>query len=184
MNNIKIIIADSSHAEEISSIGRQSFRVAFGDLFNDKNELNEYLDYTYAQDKITRSLEKENNIFFLAFIENVAVGFAKVKKYSLNEQIESVAQMELQKIYVLPYYHGIGVGSALMQAVIDLANEISPDYIWLDTHISNTKAIRFYEKNGFKKTGKYYFTIGSQPFEYYLMSMPVTVTMEEQACCN
>jgi len=180
--NIKVIVADSSQAEIISSIGRQSFRAAFGNLFNDKNELNEYLDYTYEQDKITRSLEKENNVFFLAFIENVPVGFAKAKKYSLNEQIESVAQMELQKIYVLPYYHGSGAGTALLEAVIDLANEISPDLIWLDTHVSNAKAIRFYERNGFNKAGKYLFTIGTQTFEYYLMSMPVMV--EEQACCN
>jgi len=180
--NVKVIIAGSSHAEIISSIGKQSFRAAFGGLFNNKNELDEYLDYTYQPDKIARSLEKENNVFFLAFIENVPVGFAKVKKYSLNEQIESIAQMELQKIYVLPYYHGTGAGTALMDAVIDLANEVSPDLIWLDTHISNSQAIRFYENNGFKKTGKYYFTIGSQTFEYYLMSMPVMV--EEQACWN
>ena len=180
--NIKVVIADSSHAELISSIGRQSFRAAFGNLFNNKNELNEYLDYTYESGKITKSLEKENNVFFLAFIENVPVGFAKVKKHSLNEQIESIAQMELQKIYVLPYYHGSGAGPALLETVIDLADEVSPDFIWLDIHISNIKAFRFYEKNGFQKTGKYYFTIGTQTFEYYLMSMPVMA--EQQACLN
>src|SRR5213595_3587358 len=98
--------------------------------------------------KMAKSLEKENNVFFLAFVENVPVGFAKVKKHSLNEQIESIAQMELQKIYVLSYYHGSGAGQALFQAVVDLANEIQPDFLWLDTHVSNAKAIRFYEKNG------------------------------------
>lgn len=173
MNNIRIVIADTSHAEIISSIGSQSFCAAFGGLFHDKNELNEYLDYTYQPEKIAGSLEKENNVFFLAFIENVPVGFAKVKKYSLNEQIESIAQMELQKIYVLPYYHGSGAGTALLEAVIDLAEEISPDLVWLDTHISNAKAIGFYEKNGFRKIGNYHFTIGTQTFEYYLMSLPV-----------
>ena len=56
-----------------------------------------------------------------------------------------------------------------------------PDYIWLDTHISNEKAIRFYEKNGFKKIGNYFFTIGTQTFEYYVMELPVagTVSMYE-----
>ncbi|MFI5185885.1 MAG: hypothetical protein ACHQF0_04125, partial [Chitinophagales bacterium] len=101
--NIKIITADSSHADLVASIGRQSFRSAFGNLFNSKDELQEYLDYMYHPDKIAKSIEKENNLFFLAFVENVPVGFAKVKKYSLNEQIESISQMELQKIYVLPY---------------------------------------------------------------------------------
>ena len=173
--NIKVIIANAAHADSISSIGKQSFRDAFGHLFKNKDELLEYLEYTYHPDKILKSLEKENNIFFLAFIENVPIGFAKVKKYSLNEQIESIAQMELQKIYVLSYYHGSGAGQALLQAVMELATEIQPDYIWLDTHVSNLKAIRFYERSGFRKAGKYLFTIGTQTFEYYLMCLPISV---------
>jgi diamine N-acetyltransferase len=179
--NIKVIKADSFYADTISSIGRQSFRKSFAHLFNNKNELDEYLDYAYKPAKIAKSIEKENNIFFLAFVGEVPVGFAKVKKYSLNEQIESIAQMELQKIYVLPYYHGSGAAAALMEAVLDLANEVCPDFIWLDTHISNAKAIHFYEKYGFQKIGKYYFTIGTQTFEYHLMCLPVAI---EEPCCN
>jgi ribosomal protein S18 acetylase RimI-like enzyme len=131
-----------------------SFRDAFGSLFKDKTALFEYLEYTYSIDKIIKSINKENNVFFIAFVENVPVGFAKVKKSSLNEQIESIAQMELQKIYVLSYYHGSGAGAALMQTVLELAGQVQPDYVWLDTHTSNTKAIRFYEKNGFVRAGK------------------------------
>jgi len=173
--NIRVIIANSSHADIISSIGKQSFRDAFAHLFENKEDLFEYLEYTYDRNKILKSLEKENNVFFLAFVENVPVGFAKVKKYSLNEQIESIAQMELQKIYVLSYYHGSGAGQALLDAVIDLANKVQPDFVWLDTHIQNEKAIRFYERNGFRRGGKYLFTIGTQTFEYYLMCLPVAV---------
>jgi len=180
--NLKVIRANSSHAETIASIGKLSFRDAFGNLFNDKSTLFEYLEYTYSIEKVTKSIEKENNVFFIAFVENVPVGFAKVKKSSLNEQIESIAQMELQKIYVLSYYHGSGAGAALMQTVLELAYQIQPDYLWLDTHTNNTKAIRFYEKNGFVKAGKNYFTIGAQTFEYYVMCLPIAV--EEEACCG
>ena len=172
---VKVIKADRTHAATIASIGRQSFRDAFGHLFKRKEELQDYLDYTYKTEKIMMSLQKENNIFFLAFVDNVPVGFAKVKKHSLNDQIESGAQMELQKIYVLSYYHGSGAGPALMQAVLELAQDLKPDFIWLDTHISNAKAIHFYEKYGFKKHGLHYFTIGTQTFEYDLMSLPVAV---------
>jgi len=180
--SIKVIRANSSHAETIASIGKLSFGDAFGGLFNDKTALFEYLEYTYSVEKITKSINKENNVFFVAFLENVPVGFAKVKKSSLNEQIKSIAQMELQKLYVLSYYHGSGAGAALMQTVLELARELQPDYVWLDTHTTNTRAIRFYEKNGFVRGGKNYFTIGTQTFEYYIMCLPVAV--EEEACCN
>jgi ribosomal protein S18 acetylase RimI-like enzyme len=170
---IKVFKADQSHAATIALIGRQSFRDAFGHLFNRREELNDYLEYTYKIEKIIASLQKENNIFFLAFVDSVPVGFAKVKKHSLNDQIESGSQMELQKIYVLTYYHGSGAGPALMQAVLNLTQELKPDFVWLDTHISNTKAIHFYGKHGFKKHGTHYFTIGTQTFEYDVMLLPV-----------
>lgn len=154
---IQIITADTSHSATISSIGKKSFREAFGNLFNNKIELAEYLEFTYDPVKLTRSLRKDGNIYLLAYWEDRAVGFAKIKKFSLNPQIESISQMELQKIYVLPEYQGIGIGQALMDEILKLSCKVSPDYIWLDTHISNEKAIRFYEKNGFIKCEKYFF---------------------------
>lgn len=175
--NTKIIQADISHAAIIATIGKKSFRNAFENLFRSKEELFEYLEYSYDPVKLTKSIRKENNVYLLACSDGAAVGFAKVKKHSLNEQIESGAQMELQKIYLLPEHHGRGIGTALLKEVKNLAREIYPDYIWLDTHISNENAIHLYEKNGFKKMGNYFFTIGTQTFEYYVMGLPVSLTV-------
>lgn len=173
--NLSIIEADVSHAAAIATIGKKSFRTAFGHLFNNKEELFEYLEHTYDPVKLARSLRKGNNVYFLALLDGQPAGFAKVKIDSLNENIESVAQMELQKIYVLPGYQGAGTGTALLNEVKKMAKKIYPDYIWLDTHVSNEKGICFYEKNGFKKVGKHYFTIGTQVFEYYVMGLPVAL---------
>lgn len=170
---IKIIQADISHTAIIATIGKKSFRNAFEHLFKSREELFEYLEYTYNPVKLAKSIRKENNVYLLAFKEGEPAGFAKIKKHSLNDRIESGAQMELQKIYVLPEHHGSGVGTALLKEIKNLAREIYPDYIWLDTHISNENAVRLYEKNGFKKIGNYFFTIGTQTFEYYVMGLPV-----------
>lgn len=171
--SLQIIRADISHAAAIATIGKKSFRAAFEHLFNNKEELFEYLEHTYDPVKLAKSLRKESNYYFLAWVNGQPAGFAKVKKDSLNEQIESIAQMELQKIYVMKEFQGRGVGTALLNEVRNLARDIYPDYIWLDTHVSNEKAMRLYERNGFKKIGKYYFTIGTQVFEYHLMGLPV-----------
>lgn len=171
--SITILRADVAHAANIATIGKKSFRHAFEYLFNSREELFEYLEHTYDPVKLAKSIRKENNVYFLALDEVVPVGFVKVKKHSLNDHLESGAQMELQKIYVLPAYQQKGVGNALMNAVKELAKTINPDHLWLDTHISNEKAIRFYEKNGFTKIGKQYFRIGTQTFEYHVMGMPV-----------
>lgn len=179
--NFRVIEADVSHAVAIAAIGKTSFRQAFGHLFHSKTELFEYLEYTYHPVKLAKSLRKGNNVYFLALLDSKPVGFTKAKINSLNDNIESVAQMELQKIYVLPEYHGSGVGSVLMNEVKRLAWDIHPDYLWLDTYITNEKAIRFYERNGFEIIGKHFFTIGLQTFGYHAMAWPVA--MEVNAAC-
>ena len=171
--NVSILKANTSHAEIISRIGRLAFRQAFEYLFDSKEELQQYLDDTYNIDKLNASLVKENNIYFLAMLDEQPVGFAKLKKHSLNQQIDSFAQTELQKIYVLFEHHGSGAGDALLEGCINLARELHSDQLWLDTHISNARAIRFYERHGFKKHDKYFFTIGTQPFEYDLMTLMI-----------
>lgn len=174
--NITIIRADVSHAAAIATIGKKSFHETFSQFFKSKAELFKYLEETYDSIKIARSLRKESNVYFIALLDEVPVGFVKIKLNSLNDQIESISQMELQKIYVLPEYHSFGAGKALLNEVMRLANKTQPDYLWLDVHTSNSKAIEFYEKNSFKKAGHHYFTIGTQTMEYYLLSMPVNVT--------
>jgi diamine N-acetyltransferase len=171
--NLTIIRADVSHAAAIASIGKKSFRRAFEDLFRCKEELFEYLEHTYDPVKLVKSMRKENNVYLLALLDEKPVGFAKVKKHSLNEHIESVAQMELQKIYILQEHHSKGIGQALLNEIKSIGENSCADFIWLDTHTSNDKAIRLYEKNGFKKIGVHHFTIGTQTFEYHVMGCPV-----------
>ncbi len=170
-----IIQADESHAAAIASIGKKSFRSAFEHLFHHREELFEYLSYTYDPVKLVKSLKKENNIYLLVYREGRPAGFAKIKRHSLNDQIESGAQMELQKIYVLAECQGSGIGTALMKEVKAISRGFAPDYLWLDTHVSNEGARRFYERHGFETMGTYYFTIGSQSFENFFMALPISV---------
>jgi ribosomal protein S18 acetylase RimI-like enzyme len=171
--NIQIIHADESHAPVIAGVGRTSFTDAFGPLFISKEELKNYLDHTYAISKVAAGLRKESNAFYVAVDGERPVGFVKLKRNSLNTQIDSLAQMELQKIYVLKEYHGSGAAAGLMNAAVQLAKEDRAEHLWLDTYIGNDRGIRFYEKNGFKIAGKHHFTIGTQTFEYHLMDLLV-----------
>jgi diamine N-acetyltransferase len=176
--SIVIIEAKVSHAAAIATIGKKTFRKTFAHTFNSKEELYEYLEYTYDPVKLVRSLRKTNNLYFVALLNDEPVGFVKVKLSSLNEHIEPLAQMELQKFYVLPEAQGAGAGTALLNEVKRLAYDNHIDYLWLDTPVTNEKGIRFYEGNGFGGMGKYFFTIGTQTFEYHVMGLPVAIAIK------
>jgi ribosomal protein S18 acetylase RimI-like enzyme len=110
-------------------------------------------------------------------VDGLPAGFAKLKKHSLNEQLDFLFQAELQKLYVLKRYQGKGIGNTLMQSVIKSVGSIDPDCLWLDTHISNERAIRFYQRHGFYKEGSHQFTIGTQTFDYFLMALPIAISV-------
>lgn len=172
--------ADIYDVEMISFIGRISFSNAFEKVFNPCN-LAEYRKKVFDPDTIARSFERENNVYFIAEADDRPVGFAKVQRFSLNDEIESGWQMQLEKIYVLPDYQKSGAGNALLKKVIDFANETGPEYLWLDVYSGNKQAISFYEKNGFQKGSIYHRGFGSQHFEFYMMMLPVNV--KETLCC-
>lgn len=169
--DIKIIRATEEHAPAIAAVGKEAFNDTFGPLFVNKQELKEYLDHTYAISKIAHSITKESNVFYLAVAGEQPVGFVKLKVNSLHPQIQSLSQLELQKIYVLKEFHGSGAGAGLMKAALELTKLEQVEHLWLDTHVDNARGIRFYEKHGFKISGRHYFTIGTQMFEYHLMDL-------------
>lgn len=70
---------------------------------------------------------------WIAELDREVVGFVEV------------IDTELDRIYVLPAWHGKGVG----QILLDKAKELSPDGLWLWVFQKNAQARRFYEKHGF-----------------------------------
>jgi len=58
----------------------------------------------------------------------------------------------LWKLYVLPGHHGHGIGSRLMNAVVDRALELGHDRIVLSHIEGNRQAARFYAAHGFTET--------------------------------
>jgi len=173
--SIRIIPAEAFHAPDIAVIGKKSFRQAFAHLFNNSDELDIYLEKTYNTEKLAQSIRKDNNQYYLALQDDHPIGFVKMKKVSANENIKADKQMELQKIYVLPDYQKSGAGSVLMNKAIEFSHEICPDYLWLDVHVSNEKAIRFSQRNGFEMAGKRVIMVGSQNMEYRVMSLPIAM---------
>jgi diamine N-acetyltransferase len=172
---ITIISAGPDHASIIAAIGRESFSVAFVDFFNKKEDLDQYIRYTYDPGKIAASLHKPGNVFFIAYYADEPAGFVKIKKQSFNKHLSSQQQMELQKIYVLKKFYGRGVADALLREAISMAEESGVEHLWLDVITENARAIRFYQKNNFTRCGDHSFLIGSQTFYYNVMSLPVTM---------
>lgn len=62
---------------------------------------------------------------------------------------------EMKRLYVKPQFRGLGIGRALVEAVIEKARKIDYNYMRLDTVPSMEAASALYTSVGFKKSGAY-----------------------------
>jgi len=69
--------------------------------------------------------------------------------------------IELSKCYVHPEHHGLGAAAELMHASLEAAAATGAAGVWLGVNSQNAKAIRFYEKSGFRKVGSKSFRLGT-----------------------
>ena len=70
-----------------------------------------------------------------------------------------------------------GVGSALMDKMIEFAKDIGIELIELEVRCDNTRAIHLYEKYGFKPIGIFpaFFKIGDEYIDFELMYLDLRV---------
>ncbi len=166
---MEISRATPSDTKIIALLARITFTETFGHYFEDKTDLENYLDHTFSVQKLKNSLTKPNNLYWLAYIDELPVGYAKLKLNSPSSFLNESALCQLQKIYVLKDFLSKKIGLELQNVLLEKAKSKAPK-IWLSVLKENIRAIRFYEKNGFEKIGDHDFQIGKEHFEFQAMA--------------
>jgi ribosomal protein S18 acetylase RimI-like enzyme len=77
--------------------------------------------------------------------------------------------VEVSKVYVVADRHGAGVAAALMNAAVRCAADAGARCLWLGVNQENTRAQRFYRKNGFAVAGTKTFQLGAHTEHDFVM---------------
>ncbi len=91
-------------------------------------------------------LRRPNARFFVAFEGETPIGFVAVEA---NPPFG-----EVHEIVLLPAARGKGLGSALLKKALEYLRKEGCSEVGLWVGEKNERALRFYEKFGFRKTGK------------------------------
>jgi diamine N-acetyltransferase len=102
---------------------------------------------------------------FLAIEDDTAIGYAMLvlgepTDPDVAASITLHPTAELSKLYVRPGHHGAGISVALVEAAADAARQVGSAGMWLGVNEQNSRANRFYEKNGFVRVGAKKFRLG------------------------
>ncbi|TDE95172.1 GNAT family N-acetyltransferase [Occultella glacieicola] len=85
---------------------------------------------------------------WVALTGDELVGFAFARASRPSGTHEPVRDLELHSLYVLAAHHGTGIGQRLLDRAIHPGE---PAQLWVAD--GNPRAIRFYERNGFRPDG-------------------------------
>ena len=143
MDTIEIREAKITDAEFIALLGRVTFTETFGHLFRNQNELLDYYSKTFSVKKIKKSLTKSNTYYWIAFVNELPVGYSKLKLNSPSEFIDCKNASQLQKIYVLKDFLPMKIGLELQNILIDKAKNKQRTFIWLSVLYSNKELYIF-----------------------------------------
>ena len=152
--------ATAHDAENIAHVGRTSFRETFAHSCSEK-DMQDFLDATYNLDAVTSELVNDHRRYFVATIDDVVVGFSSLSLDSDEPAVETYPnRVEFQRLYVDAAQHGKGVAKLLTYAAFDLAREMGKENIWLGVWEENARALKFYQKMGYKVVGEHVFMVG------------------------
>jgi ribosomal protein S18 acetylase RimI-like enzyme len=177
MNQIDVGRVLPNEAKRLQHIGRLTFSETFAAVNTEEN-MNKYLDEEFALSKLKEELNQKNSEFYFAELGNKLIGYSKINVGQAQTEIRDDKALEIERIYVLHEFHGKNVGKILLEKAIKQAIKRKLDYIWLGVWEENPRAIRFYEKNGFKAFDKHIFTLGDDKQTDILMKLTLQLTDE------
>lgn len=149
---ISIRKVEASEAEMLSQLSISTFYETYVEISPEHQET--YLALTkdvFGLENIQLELAKPQNQFYFMTSGNKILGYAKTVKHSSTE-------LELEKLYLKTSESSKGLGSEFFHFLESKAKAEGFRSIKLSVYEKNLKAVRFYKKFGFVKTGVKPFT--------------------------
>jgi ribosomal protein S18 acetylase RimI-like enzyme len=155
------------------TIDRETYNDTFRSM-NTVETMNRYLDEAFDPARLAAELSNPASEFWFLFLGEELAGYMKVNDAPAQTDLNDPDSLELERIYVRRADKGKGLGKALMEHAIRLARERKRASVWLGVWEKNVEAIGFYERMGFRKTGRHTFRMGDELQFDLVMTLSLT----------
>lgn len=158
--------ADKTDVHVISTLAHVIWPDTYAAILNEA-QLKYMLDHFYSEDSLKKQMD-DGQHFLLALSNAETVGFAS---YAHGNK---TGEFRVHKLYVHPLLHWHGFGKKLLDRIIKDVKPKGATTLVLNVNRYN-RAIHFYEKYGFRKTGEEDIAIGEGFFQNdFIMEMDIS----------
>ena len=112
-------------------------------------------------------------IRIVAEVDGGVAGYAQLVAGVAAPNVPGAAPIELQRFYIDRPYHGRGLAHLLMARCVEDTLACGRDTLWLGVWERNSRAIRFYERCGFRTVGAQQFMMGTDAQRDLVMARPL-----------
>jgi len=159
-HDVRIRRATPDDAAVLAEFGARVFEETFG-AANRPEDVEMYLAATYGLHHQARELSDPSYTYYVAELAGQIAGYALVKWGASPPSVAAPRALEIYRFYVDRAFHGAGVAHVLMATCITDGAQRGAAAIWLGVWERNARAIRFYEKCGFRDVGTQRFFLGN-----------------------
>lgn len=111
-------------------------------------------DIEGAKKFLTERLQQNESVIFVVALDNIIVGFTQL--YPIFSSVGMKRAWLLNDLFVVEEARGSGAADALLKAAQQMGADTSSCWMLLQTSITNHRAQKVYERNGWKKDNEYY----------------------------
>lgn len=172
-NSITIASVQDFQVELLRDLAKEIFIDTYAEA-NSARNITDYVDKAFSLRQISREYNQPNSTFFFAYVDEKIAGYLKLNTKGAQTEQGLKNALEIERIYAARSFQGKGVGKALMQKSITIANDINADWLWLGVWDQNKHAIEFYKRQGFEVFGHHDFLMGTELQHDMLMKLAIS----------
>ncbi len=170
--------AAPADAEALAAFAERCFRDTFAPD-NRPEDMDAYCATAFGDARQREEIADASLITVLAHdAAGTLAGYLQLGAEATLAEVVASSPWELRRLYVDPDLKGAGLGLVLMREALIRSRAAGADVLWLGVWERNARAIRFYEKYGFREVGEHIFHVGSDPQRDLLMARTLREDLE------
>lgn len=159
--------AVAADAKKLSILYKQVYIHTYG-REGVSDEFANFITQQFSVERLSQLLSVHPGNIIVASFHNNLVGVAELE-WEKQCPVPPVVAPELNKLYILDWFCGKGIGQGLLQEAEQRVRAKGIKEIWLWVLESNTRAISFYEKHHYKDIGNASFQMEVNRYENKVM---------------
>ena len=159
----------SADAAGYSAFAERLFRASYVDGY-DPEDINDYVSHSFSEAQQRAEIDEPGGrVLAIEDSRHGLLGYAHVRQTQAPPALDGRFALEIARFYVDKPWHGHGIARVLMSACIAEARSRGADALWLLVYQENPRAIAFYEKSGFRRSGTQPFQLGRRVDQDFVM---------------